>query len=121
MDVRVQLLEQIKQQGSADMNLLGLFHVLIGRRIESDDGNVVSNGTTWRELASLLKKVRWNRDDVKQLGQEPSELPPRDRDRFWYASIAQANVDSDAARQAGDKLALELSKTGYKVGPPPSA
>ena len=37
MDARVQLLEQIKQKGLAQANLLGLFHVFIGRRIAGRD------------------------------------------------------------------------------------
>ncbi|MGE3807374.1 MAG: hypothetical protein AB7K24_22140 [Gemmataceae bacterium] len=81
MDARVQLLEQIKQKGLAQGNLLGLFHVFIGRKIEAADGSLVCNGNTWRELATLLKKVRWERDDVRQLDLDPEALPPRDRER----------------------------------------
>jgi hypothetical protein len=119
MDARVQLLEQIKQKGLAQANLLGLFHVFIGRRIAAADGTLVCNGNTWRELATLLKKVRWERDDVSQLGLDPAALPPRDRERFWYTAIAQSKIEGDAARQAGDKLAERMATIGYTVGPPP--
>jgi hypothetical protein len=120
MDVRVQLLEQIKQKGLAQGNLLGLFHVFIGRRIAADDGTLVCNGNTWRELAALLKKVRWERADVAHLGLDVEALPPRDRERFWYTAIAQSKIESEEARKAGDKLAEKIGSIGYQVGPPPT-
>jgi len=46
-----ELLEVLRKRGTARGNFLGLLHVLIGRRIATEDGTVVSTGVTWRELA----------------------------------------------------------------------
>ena len=119
MDWLREFLDDLKQRGIAQGNLLGLLNVLIGRRIEKADGTVVSNGITWRELAGFLKKVRWDREAVRELGLDPDQLPPRDRERFWYSVIAQARVDSAAAGQAGDRMAETLRAAGYAVGPGP--
>jgi hypothetical protein len=119
MDQLRELLENVKQSGSAKGNLRGLLHILIGRSITLTDGTVVSTGLTWRELANQLKLVRWETDTVAELGLEAEALPPRDRQRFWYTAISQAGVDSEAARTAGDKLTTALKKLGYVVGPGP--
>jgi hypothetical protein len=119
MDALQELLEELKRHGLDHGLLLGLFNVLIGRRITRADGTVVSNGLTWRELAAWLKKVRWDKDAVAALGLNAEDLPPRDRQQFWYAAIARASVDSTRATQAGDRVAAILHKLGYVVGPPP--
>jgi len=119
MDALQELLEDLKRHGLHQGQALGLFNVLIGRRISRADGAVVSNGLTWRELAAWLKKVRWDRDTVRELGLNPDELAPRDRQQFWYSAIARAAVDSDKAAQAGDRAAERLRKLGYVVGPAP--
>lgn len=120
MDALAQFLDELKQQGLAQDNLLGLLHLLIGRRIARPDGTVISNGLTWRELAGWLKKVRWDREAVAELGLDPDELAPRDRERFWYVAIARAGVDSAKATTAGEKLADKLRAKGYAVSPPPA-
>jgi hypothetical protein len=74
---------------------------------------------TWRELAAVLKKARWDRDAAAAVGQDPAALPPRDRERFWYTVIARAHVDSPEAAAAGDKLAEALRAKGYEIGPSP--
>ncbi len=119
MDRQRALLDAVKQQEAARGNFLGLLHVLIGRRVTLADGTAVSDGLTWREAASLLKKVRWDRDAVRELGLDPAALPPRDRQRFWYAAITQARVDSPEAVKAGDRLAAVLREAGFLVGPAP--
>jgi hypothetical protein len=119
MDWAREFLEDLKGREDFQGNILGLLNVLIGRRVEKADGTLVSNGLTWRELAGLLKKVRWDKEAVRQLGLEPGNLPPRDRERLWYAAIAHARVDSEAATQAGDRMAEALRAIGYIVGPPP--
>jgi hypothetical protein len=110
-----EFLEDIKRQGSATGNLLGLFHVLIGRRVQKSDGSVVSTGHTWREAAVLLKKVRWDKEAVRELGMDPAALPPRDRLRYWYTAITHARVDSPEAAVAGDRLAQSLQPAGYVI------
>src|SRR5882724_2404119 len=119
MDALQEFLEDLRRHGFERGHTLGLFNVLIGRRIAQDDGTVICNGLTWRELAAWLKKVRWDRDVVKELGLDPENLPPRDRQQFWYAVIVRAGVDSEKATQAGNKVADRLRKAGYVVGGTP--
>lgn len=121
MDGLREFLEDPSLQGHAKGNFLGLLHIAIGRRIEKADGTVVSTGVAWRQLAGLLKKARWDRDAVLELGLDPAKLPPRDRERFWYAVICRAGVDSAAASAAGDRLAALLKRAGYIVSPPPGS
>jgi hypothetical protein len=39
--------------------------------------------------------------------------------RYWYSAISQAKVDSDKAREEGDRVAEILRKEGFFVGPAP--
>src|SRR4051794_24608779 len=98
MDALQAFLEELKRLKVADHHFLGLLHVLIGRKITKEDGTPVSTGMTWRELATLLKKARWNKDLVKKLGLELEGMAPRDRERLWYLAISRAGVDSKEAR-----------------------
>lgn len=119
MDRLREFLTAVEDQGVAQGRFLGLLHLLIGRRIALDDGTPVCAGLTWREVAALLKKVRWDRDSVKELGLDPAGLPPRDRERYWYTAITQARVGSDQARIAGDQLAQALLSLGYVISAAP--
>jgi hypothetical protein len=114
-----ELLELLRTQGTARGNLLGLLHVLIGRRITTQDGTLVSAGVTWRQLASLLKRIRWEPEAVREVGLDPANLPVRDRQRYWYTAIAQAGVDRPEAAKQGDRLAGALRNLGYVVSPAP--
>lgn len=115
----VELLEEYKRLGPAPGGFLGLLNILIGRRIQKPDGTVLSTGLTWRDVSLLLKKTRWDIEAVRDLGLDPVDMPPRDRQRYWYAVIGQANVDSEAATKAGDQLAERLKKAGYAIGHAP--
>jgi hypothetical protein len=119
MSALFDFLEETKHSGRAAGNLLGLLHVLIGRRLARADGTVISVGLTWRELASALKKVRWEKAAVAELGLDPAALPPRDRERYWYTAIARAHVDSPQAIEAGNRLAETLQTAGYAVSTSP--
>lgn len=112
-------LEETKRNRCAAGNFLGLLNVLIGRRVARSDGSTVSAGLTWREAALALKKARWDREAVRELGIDPATLPPRDRQRFWYSAISQAQVDSPAASGAGDRLAEAVAAAGYQVSAAP--
>jgi len=114
-------LELVRQQGVAQGNFLGLLHVLIGRRITLADGTVVSAGQSWRAVAAILKKVRWAPEAAQELPVDLTNLPPRDRERYWYMAITAARVDSAAAIQAGDRLAQSMAPLGYVIGPAPRA
>src|SRR5438876_969350 len=119
MDARLELLQRIKHEGWAQGNFLGLLNLLIGRRIEASDGNLVSNGVTWRELAALLKRVRWDKAAAAELLIQDVVLPPREREKYWYAVIAHAGVGSADAMHAGDRLAEVLRSNGLVVGASP--
>jgi hypothetical protein len=119
MDRLREFLDAVREQGLAKGRFRGLLHLLIGRRISLVDGTVISVGMTWRELAALLKKHRWDREDVRELGLDPADLPPRDREKFWYAAIARSGVVTPEASAAADALVKPLRKLGYEVGPAP--
>jgi len=118
MDRLREFLDVIREQGHAKGNFLGLLHILIGRRIATTEGEEVSRGLSWRDVSTLLKKVRWDREAIRELGLDPESLSPRDRQRFWYQAIAQAGVDSNAAKSAGDRLAQAIA-SAYDIGPAP--
>ncbi len=120
MDARAlrEFLDQIKSHGYAQGLFLGLLHILIGRRVTHEE-TVVCQGLTWRDAAGWLKKMRWDKESVRELGLKPEELPPRDRERFWYIVISRAGVDSAAAFEAAAKLTEKLAPLGYVIGPPP--
>jgi hypothetical protein len=119
MDRLREFLDAVRQHGLAEGNFLGLLHILIGRRLSRADGTLVSAGLTWREAAVLLKRARWAREAVRDLGLGTAQLPPRDRQRYWYTAISLAAVDSPQARAAADRLAGPLAQAGYVLGPAP--
>jgi hypothetical protein len=119
MDGAQSFLDELRRQGLVEGNFLGLVHVLIGRRITRADGSVVSLGLTWRQLADIFKSMRWGKEAVRELGLDPADLPPRDRQRFWYTTIAHAKVDSPAAIAAGDRLAAVVKPLGFIVSVAP--
>jgi hypothetical protein len=119
MDAVRLFLEDLERTGIAQGNFLGLLNVLIGRTIKRADGSAVSAGLNWRETAALLKKVRWSKEAGSELGIRLADLPQRDRQRYWYAVIARAGVDSERATEAGDRLAAAAESAGYVIGPAP--
>ncbi len=121
MDSIRELLELVRLQGLAKGHLRGLLHIVIGRKVTKADGTVVSSGLTWREVAALMKLLRFDKDLVIELGADPESLAPRDRQRFWYSAIALAKVDSAEAFIEAQRLAEKLKERGYIVGPPPTS
>jgi hypothetical protein len=119
MDRLREFLDALKKHALAQGNFLGLLNVLVGRRIHLPDGTLLTAGLTWRELAALLKRVRWDKDAVREFGLDPAALPPRDRLKYWYTAIAQSGLDSAKASQAGDEFARKLEEQGYRVGSAP--
>lgn len=120
MDGIRELLSAARDNGLAAGNFLGLLHISIGRKITRPDGSPVSSGFTWRMLAQELKNLRFDQEFVRELGLDPEALAARDRERFWYAAIASASVDSPEAVLAGDLLVPKLKNLGFIVGPAPS-
>jgi hypothetical protein len=117
MDRLQKFLQAVKTQGAAVGCFRGLLHLLIGTPIRTVDGQAVSGGMTWRALAAVLKKNRWDRDSVRELGLDPADLPPRDREKFWYTAISRADVGSPEAQAQARTLAQKLPALGYEIGP----
>ena len=119
MDALSTFLEGQKKNLKGSGPFLGLLNVVIGRTITAKDGTVIGRGVTWRELAGLLKRLRWEPELVNELGIESQDLPPRDRQRYWYTAIARAHVDGIEAAKAGDQYAELLRKQGFDVAEGP--
>jgi hypothetical protein len=121
MDRLSQFLTDMRKGGLAPGQFRGLLHILIGRRIESADGTLVSAGQTWRGAAALLKKHRFDKKLALELGLQLGDLPPRQRERFWYVVINHGEVNSEAARSQSDDLAVAAKALGYIIGAAPFA
>ncbi|HTU92286.1 MAG TPA: hypothetical protein VMF69_19550 [Gemmataceae bacterium] len=119
MDSLRELLETVRARDMVRGRFRGLLHILVGRRITGADGALVSSGMTWRDAAALLKRLRWDREGVRELGLDPTNLPPRDRERYWYTAIARAGIDSAEAIADADHLVKSFKDLGYIVGPAP--
>ena len=119
MDQLRELLEAVRTHGTATGHFRGLLHLLVGRRITLADGTLVSAGMTWRNAAALLKKYRWDREAVRELGLSPKDLPPRDREKFWYVAISRAGLGTPQASGEADALVEPLRARGYSIGPAP--
>lgn len=116
-----EFLERVRQAHLVRGHLRALLHVAIGRRITRADGTVLSTGVTWRQLSELLRVMRFDKELVRELGLDPNDLPPRDRQRYWYAAIVAAQVTSAETRQLGDAYAPLVAPLGFAVGPAPGA
>jgi hypothetical protein len=117
MDRLREFLEDVRRLAQFRGNFLGLLNILIGRHVAKADGTAISDGLTWRQVASVLKKYSWDKELVRELGLDPGQFAPRDREQFWYMAINRAHVDSPEAFQAGDRLAAALKKAGYSITP----
>ncbi len=120
MDGLRELLEAARANGLVSGHFRGLLHIAIGRRVTKLDGTKISDGMTWRPLAALLKTLRFDPEYGREVGADPDTLSPRDRERYWYAVIGMAGVDSSQAVAEAEKLAEALKPLGYLVGPAPA-
>lgn len=121
MDSLRELLETVREKDMVQGRFRGLLHILVGRRITGADGTLISSGMTWRDAAALLKRLRWDREAVREFGLDPADLPPRDRERYWYTAISRAGIDSPAAVADAEQLVKPLKDLGYVVGPAPGS
>lgn len=119
MEGTLRLLEVARDKKLTAGSLRGLFHIAIGRTVLAADGTVVSAGVTWRELATLLKDAKYDKELVREFGADPDALAPKDREKMWYQAISLAKVDSAEARMQADKLAAALKPLGLFVSPSP--
>src|SRR5262249_2452015 len=115
MDGIREFLETVRQHHLVEGHLRGLFHIAIGRRIARSDGQVLSAGVTWRQLAAVLKAIRFDKEFVAEVGADPETLAPRDRERFWYSAIALSKVDSQESRAQAEWLIARLKPIGYVI------
>ena len=121
MDGIREILDAARDNGLVPGHFRGLLHIAIGRKVTRLDGTIVSSGLTWREVAALLKAMRFDRDLVREFGADPEALAPRDREKFWYTAISQARVDSPEVVAEAEQLAIRLRALGFLVGPSPSS
>ena len=119
MDGTQMLLQLARDHRLVAGHLRGLLHIAIGRTLTAADGTILSGGMSWRDLSQLLKAMKFDREHVRELGADPDSLSPKDRERFWYAAIALAKVDSADARREAEELIGPLAKLGVRVGPGP--
>ncbi len=119
MDGIRDLLEAARTNGLVAGRFRGLLHIAIGRTVTKPDGTRLSAGLTWREVANLLKALRFDPELGRELGADPDTLSPRDRERYWYAVITLARVDSADAVTEAEQLVAPLKALGYVIAPPP--
>jgi hypothetical protein len=119
MDGIRDLLEKARANGLVTGRFRGLLHIAIGRTVTKPDGTKLSAGLTWREVAALLKNLRFDPELGRELGADPDTLSPRDRERYWYAVIALARVDGPEALAEAEKLVAPLKDLGFVIAPPP--
>lgn len=120
MDGIVEFLEAVRRHHLVSGRLRGLFHIVIGRRITTTDGRILSTGITWRDLSVQLKQMRFDKNLVNELGADPDVLAPRDRQRMWYTAIGLAQVNSLEAYTQAEELVELLAPHGFLIGPSPS-
>ncbi len=115
-----EFLTAVHNAGLARDYLRAIMHIAIGRKITRTDGTVLSGGVTWRTLAGLLRVLKYDPKWAERFVQDRTVFAIRDRDRFWYAAIAQARVDSPEAIREAEQILPALRNLGFVVGPPPS-
>lgn len=121
MDGVRELLEAARDKNLAAGRFRGLLHIAIGRTVSRTDGTKLSAGLTWREVAALLKLLRYDTELGREAGADPETLSPRDRERYWYAVIALARVDGADALAEAEALIGPLKALGFVVAPSASA
>jgi hypothetical protein len=120
MDGLQKLLDAVRDSGLAAGHFRGLVHVAVGRKVSDADGNPVSAGVTWRDLAERLRVARFDVSLGLEVGADADVIAPRDRQRFWYAAISLTQPDGAEAVRQAEALAAHLKRLGFVVGPAPA-
>jgi len=81
--------------------------------------SLVPGGETTIKAVTALRRPWLFFDLVREIGLNPDDLPPRDRQRYWYAAIVAARVDAFDVRALGDAYAKLVAPLGFIVGPAP--
>ncbi|MCE2805024.1 MAG: hypothetical protein LW700_07390 [Gemmataceae bacterium] len=110
-----EFLAKVRQEQVPPGCFLGFLHILIGKTLVTRDGALVSRGITWRELAARMRQARLDKDLVRELGVDPGQLPPRDREAYWFEAMRRAPVSSPQAQNQAAQLVSWLEKLGYEV------
>lgn len=121
MDGIRELLEAAREKNLVAGRFRGLLHIAIGRTVARPDGTKLSAGLTWREVAALLKLLRFDTELGREAGADPETLSPRDRERYWYAVIALARVDGPEALAEAETLIGPLKALGFVIAPSAAA
>lgn len=116
MDQLIAFLEAVRAGGWAAGKFRGLLWVLVGMPVRLPDGEPISTGLSFRQLATLLRAARWDIEAVREFGLDPAALPPRDREKAWFAAITRAGLATDEAKAEGEQMAKVLRAQGYGVG-----
>ncbi|MFM7113062.1 MAG: hypothetical protein ACKO26_18140 [Planctomycetota bacterium] len=115
MDAIRTMLARVRSPGFPNDHFPGLLHLLIGKTLVDLDGNVVSRGYSWRECANMLKTARIDPELARTLDLNPDDLPPRDREKFWYVALTRFPVASEKAKTCAAALVPWMAKAGIKV------
>ena len=115
MDQLRDFLDAVKESGVATGHFRGLLFILVGQHIRRADGTTLATGMSWRAAAAALKLCRWDRLAVQELGIEPTDLAPRDREKYWYTAISRANLGAAEARASAEMLARAVGPLGYTI------
>lgn len=106
------VLEVIREHHLAKGRLRGVLHLLIGKSLAAADGTLLTSGLTWRQLAAALRTARFDKKLAAEVGADPETLSPRDRERFWYAVIGLAHVESAEAILEAEQVLKALKSHG---------
>jgi hypothetical protein len=121
MERLVKFLGWLHKEQLVSGHLRGAIHVLVARKINEPKGELISEGLTWRHLATAIADAHWPIKLAEELSVDYEKLHPRDRRKFWFSIIAMVDPDSAQARADAEKFLPAVRRAGYEVGlaPPP--
>ena len=115
MNLLNDFLAKVRTAGVPQGQFLGFLHLMVGKTLVTREGTLVSQGSTWRDLSARFRQARLDRDLVSELGLKPADLPPRDREAYWFEALRRAAISSPLALEQATQLISWLEKLGYEV------